>query len=200
MIYFTSDTHFDHKNICTGLSKWEDKSSLRPFETIQEMNETLIDNINSVVDKDDTFFILGDFAFSNNVNRIAQLRDMIKCENVILILGNHDHAINENKKNIQSVFKGVYNMYDLKIEKLKQVGIPRIVLSHYPMIAWNNSGKGSVMLHGHCHGNLKVPCETGRLFDMGVDCNDFKPVSLDDVITKAINTKVVSYDHHTNEN
>ena len=57
-IFFTSDTHFSHENIMHFCN--------RPFKTIEEMNDTLIENWNKVVNKDSIVFHLGDFAWGNN--------------------------------------------------------------------------------------------------------------------------------------
>ncbi len=52
MDFFTSDTHFGHKNIITFCS--------RPFETIDEMNDNLIKNWNDMVKPTDRVFVVGD--------------------------------------------------------------------------------------------------------------------------------------------
>ena len=80
MIYFTSDTHFQHTNII--------KYCNRPFKDVDEMNERLINNWNSIVSNDDTIYHPGDFCLSNDkeiINIFKRLND-----NKILICGNHD--------------------------------------------------------------------------------------------------------------
>ena len=52
-IWFIADPHFDHKNII--------KYCERPFNTVEEMNQTLIERWNSVVKKDDKVFCIGGF-------------------------------------------------------------------------------------------------------------------------------------------
>ena len=79
-IWFTSDTHFGHKNILIY------ESDARPFETLEEMHEVLIDRWNSVVRDGDTVYHLGDFAFGQQWVSIAErLKGRKK-----LIMGNHD--------------------------------------------------------------------------------------------------------------
>ena len=82
MIYFTSDTHFNHTNIL----KYEPET--RPFETIEEMNETLIANWNNVVKEEDTVYVLGDF-FMGMLDAIEPIYNRLNGK-VILIRGNHD--------------------------------------------------------------------------------------------------------------
>lgn len=54
-----------------------------------------------------------------------------------------------------------------------------LILCHYAFRTWNQMGKGSVNLHGHSHGRLKpIP----RQFDVGVDAQGLRPVSLEQVL------------------
>lgn len=78
--YFTSDTHFSHGNIL--------RYSKRPFVTIQEMGETLIQRWNSVVHANDTVYHIGDFVFGNYKQWESILKRLKG--NIILIQGNHD--------------------------------------------------------------------------------------------------------------
>ena len=62
--YFTSDTHYNHTNLCRGVSKWLDRdgdvSSTRDFPTLEAMNKALVDGINQRVGPDDILYFLGD--------------------------------------------------------------------------------------------------------------------------------------------
>ena len=78
MIFFTSDTHFNHKAIISYCS--------RPFESVEEMNDRLIDNWNQVVKPSDTVYHLGDFALY--CNDIEQIRKKLNGK-INLIQGNH---------------------------------------------------------------------------------------------------------------
>jgi calcineurin-like phosphoesterase family protein len=95
-IFFSSDIHFGHKNICKGVSTWEDKSGCRDFDSVEKMNETIINNINEKVGKDDILYFLGDWSFGNIAN-IWNFRKRIYCRNIEFTIGNHDQAIEENK-------------------------------------------------------------------------------------------------------
>lgn len=95
-IYFISDTHYGHTNICKGVSGWSDTSKCRDFSTVPEMNQAIVDAINSTVDKNDILYHLGDWSFGG-IKNIWEFRKQIICENIHLILGNHDHHIQRNK-------------------------------------------------------------------------------------------------------
>ena len=95
-VYFCSDPHYHHKNIVKGISNWDDISGCRPFNTIEEHNQTIVNGINNVVDKDDTLYCLGDWSFGG-IDKIWEFRKQINCHNIHLILGNHDHHIENNR-------------------------------------------------------------------------------------------------------
>jgi len=156
MVFFTSDTHFWHSNII--------KFCNRPFSDVREMNEVLISNWNSVVKVDDVVYHLGDFCFCG-IKEATIILERLNGK-IIFIQGNHDHRC------------------------LKLLGCPRqiasfkqgkihIVMSHFAMRVWHRSHYNSWHLYGHSHGNLKP---IGKSWDVGVDNNNFVPLSLDEII------------------
>ena len=72
MIFLTSDCHFGHKNII----KYE-PDSRGQFDSIEEMNETIIQNWNSVVNNEDTVYVLGDF-FMGHISTIEPILNRLK--------------------------------------------------------------------------------------------------------------------------
>lgn len=160
MIYFTSDLHFGHKNIINYCN--------RPFSSVEEMNEKLIENWNSVVKPNDIVYNLGDFSFHSDPR---QFTERLNGEHH-LILGNHDRIGQLNRCNFASIKH--YN--EIKIDGIK------IVLFHYPMISWNGSFHGSWQLYGHCHGTNKIILDNSM--DVGVDCNNYLPISFDEIKEK----------------
>lgn len=157
MIWFTSDTHLGHANIL--------KYTARPFNTVDEMNEALIDNWNTVVSPGDVVYHLGDFAFNNHARFCSRLNGQ-----VVLIEGSHDRMSAKERK----AFTWVGPRHTVK-------GEPDIVLSHYAMRTWPRSHYGTWHLFGHSHGNLPPH---GKSFDVGVDCWGLAPVSLETVAEK----------------
>lgn len=96
-IWFTSDTHYNHKNICRGLSNWSNKeNTTRDFETLEQMNYFLIRNINNHVLPDDVLYHLGDWSFAG-IESVWEFRKQINCKNIHLIPGNHDEHIKRDR-------------------------------------------------------------------------------------------------------
>jgi len=176
-LFFTSDTHFNHKNII----KYTD----RPFSSIEEHNQTLIDNWNSVVGPDDTVFHLGDFAFGT-FNQWKMIREQLNGY-IVLILGNHDFAQCDNISRLNDLFDFVSQ------QMLIRVGKKRIILSHYPMLCYSgyNSEKHPTwQLFGHVHlrksgvyeGDMcRLEMCYRTQYEVGVDLNNFTPVSFESV-------------------
>ena len=155
-IYLIGDPHFGHRNI---LGYCE-----RPFEDIDHMNEAIMDNINSVVKKTNTLYILGDFALSKKENVIRWINE-IKCENKSIVLGNHDEYsarwYMENGFTWASRFPIIMNQF--------------LILSHEPLFLVPNDVR--VNLHGHVHASL--PYRPSNLyFNLSADVINFVPVTL----------------------
>ena len=84
-IFFTSDTHFGHKNIIKFIDY--DGNRVRPFDTWEEADEIMVQNWNSVVKPEDKVYFLGDLCFNRNYGDKLMPRLLgKKC----LIRGNHD--------------------------------------------------------------------------------------------------------------
>lgn len=150
MIYFISDTHFGNKKHI-GYCQ-------RPFESTEEMDIEIIKNINRVVKPKDTLYFLGDFCHKGDNPK--PYREQIKCNNIHLLLGNHDIETKFNKG-----FKSISLIKEIHYSK------QRIIMCHYPMRAWPKSYKNSWMLYGHVHNRLnQEDQESFKLtLDVGVD-------------------------------
>ena len=180
-IFITSDTHYGHKNLVRGVTNWRTQDgeipieSTRDFETIDMMNQQLVDNINTLVGQDDTLIMLGDVSFGGFEN-IEIFLDRLVCQNIHLILGNHDMHIQNNRGNIQSRFLSVQHYLEVNINDRN------FVLCHYPLQSWHGLNKGVIQLHGHTHLGNNKKFGKGKKMDGGVDGNDLKPYSIDEII------------------
>lgn len=162
-IWFTSDTHFGHSNII----KFQE--TRRHFKTVDEMNDTLIKNYNDRVGNDDTVYHLGDVALAKDKETsgiLAALNGKIH-----LVCGNHDRQMKAYNK---SRFASIQDYLELRNVYNEQM----LVLCHYPFLVWRNSHYGSWHLHGHSHGSAE---RRGKRLDVGVDCFNMAPVSLDTI-------------------
>jgi len=203
-VWITSDTHYSHKNICRGVTAWRTKegeipvSQTRDFSTIEKMNASIVNNINEVVGQDDMLIHLGDWSFGG-FEQIREFWDRIICKNIHLVLGNHDHHIENNRDGSQGLFKSVSHYNTLEIGQFK------FRLMHYPISSWDGLGKGVMHLHGHCHlpNNLKL--SKGQRMDVGMDGHtEFRPYNVyREVVPLLRNRPKVSeigeYDHHLDE-
>lgn len=183
MIYFSSDTHFYHANVI--------KYSNRPFKDVDEMNRGLIKNFNETVGQNDELWILGDFAFAK-VDQALSMLNQIQCQNLHYVLGNHDKIMHDPKikakfKSMQSYAKVDYNKH-------------RFICFHFPILEWESGHHGTIHLHGHTHGNLQYPdsLQNKKIFDVGVDLWDYKPVSAEHLLKLSETKEKIT--HHNREN
>ena len=170
MNFYISDTHWDHGNIM--------KYCDRPFATVEEMNQAMIENWNRKVGDDDDVYIVGDMFFYARTPveyMLCQLKGRKH-----LIIGNHDCQWMK-KVEMAGYFESVQYVAEIKDGKRD------ITLCHYPMMAWHGSNHGSYLIYGHIHNN------TGDFFwpllrkmenalNAGVDVNHFEPVTFEELV------------------
>lgn len=170
-VFFTSDTHFGHTNIITFCN--------RPFKNVEEMNETLIENWNKVVGKDDIVFHLGDFCLGGP-EEWTRILERLNGK-IYLVVGNHDI------RNITQGYRGSFE--HIAMQMYIEIGKRKIFLNHCPFLCFSGAYKDTWQLFGHVHTS---PCSTNidtpRLdvlfptqYDVGVDNNNFTPVSYKEV-------------------
>lgn len=168
MIFYTSDSHFDHANII--------RLCRRPFASVEEMNETLIANWNRKVGADDTVYILGDLLFRSNdpasiLSRLSGHKH--------LILGNHDGQW-KRLVDLEDYFESVSRM-----EKVRDGG-RRCLLCHYPMVMWDTQ-ECPWMIHGHIHNDTRLDlwpwlAKQPNILNAGVEINGYEPVVFDELV------------------
>jgi len=165
-VFFTSDTHFGHEKVISYCK--------RPFTTTEQMDEAIIDNWNSVVCVDDVVWHLGDFSLCKSTD-IAGYFNRLHGHKY-LILGNHDNKSKAYYKNL-----GFLDVFDY-------VDIFGFHLCHYPIEGDTDIEDRYIhkrpkvldkwILSGHVHEKWRIK---GNCFNVGVDVNDFKPLSLQQV-------------------
>ena len=161
MKFYTSDLHLSHKNII----EYEN----RPFSSVEEMNNAIINNINHRLTLDDELYILGDFTLDKNIDNVGNLIKRIKCKKY-LIVGNHDYFI--KNESLCNLFDSVSNYLEIDDEGQK------VILFHYPIQNWNLKRYGSIHLYGHVHSKEELQLKEENSFNVGVDVNNFMPITL----------------------
>ena len=171
-VFFTSDTHFFHDRIISHAN--------RPFADVDEMNAALIRNWNKVVPKDGIVFHLGDFCMGT-VAQWNDILDQLKGK-IYLVAGNHDMVLINSP-----VMK---RFVDVDCEMDIVVGGQKLILNHFPLLVHGGRNTRTWQLFGHIHTNPvdNRIIDNGRMsmlapsqYDVGVDNNDFTPVSFESV-------------------
>jgi calcineurin-like phosphoesterase family protein len=183
-VWFTADLHLGHGTL---IKLWQ-----RPFlapeeleraqrdargdwrlseETVARHDDALLKSINSQVAIDDTLWVVGDFC-KGGLDQATRYRDRIKCRQVHLVWGNHDHP------SIRPLFAEAFEQGMIRVEGQD------IWLNHYPMRSWNGSFYGTWHLYGHVHGRLSAEDDERSWMlttDVGVDACDYQPRSFDEI-------------------
>ena len=204
-IFFISDTHYNHANICSATTSWVGAENLtRKFNTLNHMNDALVNNINEVVGENDVLIHLGDWSFGG-FEKISEFRNRIICKNIHLTYGNHDHHIRNNKEDIQDIFSSTQDYLFLDIRRPSKEGKGvmdkySFVCMHYPIASWDSMNDGVIHLHGHVHLPPNLRLGEGKSLDVGVDGNNLHPMSLDEILSVVKNQPIrklsLPKDHH----
>lgn len=143
-IWISSDFHLGHCNVL-GYSK-------RPYKTVEENIEDVLNKINSKVTEKDFLIILGDNVWIGQASRIYNFFRKIPTNKIILLYGNHDREKNYKQVIEDELILSAGRLEHLRIRKNGEE--QEVALCHYPLLSWNGKARGAIMLHGHCHGNI----------------------------------------------
>lgn len=182
--YFTSDLHINNIRIFEEFEPARRKLG----STLEEHNDRLISNWNSVVTPKDTVYFLGDFAFGPKIHHKFFLDRMNGYK--IIVRGNHDA---DERKCREMGWNEVYNFLSREIDGMK------VWMNHIPM--GNDSYENrkyprsllvepveghDVYLCGHVHSSWKQKTVFGKpLINVGVDVNYYTPQTLGDLLNWA---------------
>lgn len=212
-IWWTSDIHHYHKNICYGESSWPDRENdCRKFDTTKEMSRHMIEQINKYVGQDDLLFFGGDWSFGG-IENVWNLRKQLIVRDIIFIEGNHDQHITKNRvlpnchyDKVSDIIVDGPNpntygderdaMFDVRakelfteVHKYLELTIDgrTVMVFHRPIEDFHDQRGRVIHLHGHTHG--KLPKKERRL-DFGIDnafllFGEYRPFSWEDVLKYA---------------
>lgn len=174
--YVISDLHLGHSNTIEKFVR-EDGSPLRQFKDVEHMNDTIINNINSVVGEQDKLIILGDVVI--NKKWIPEL-SRIKCQNMTLVAGNHDVHYDL----LQPYFKKIAGCMEYKGSILTHIPVHTSQLSRYKF-----------NIHGHLHDAvvmywdsfLRQRKQDKRYYNVSVEQLDYTPKPIDTILEELEN-------------
>jgi len=160
-IFFISDTHFSHRGILTY------EPELRPFASLEEHDEAMVERWNSVVKDDDKVYHLGDFC----LNRAAlQFGKRLKGKKY-LIMGNHDAFRPQEYIDVGfSWLKGAFQHENL-------------ILTHIPVHTQQLEHRFFANIHGHLHSKT-LP--DWRYLNVGCEHTNMTPITLEEVYSRIV--------------
>lgn len=161
--WFTSDTHFGHKSVIDFCK--------RPFFDVEEMNESLIQNWNGCVGKDDRVYHLGDFAWGTKIAK--EIRPRLN-GNIRLIVGNHDEI---QKLSACGMFQRINLWRCFKDWNFTATHIP---------LALSETRTGSFNVHGHKHNDPLFEGEPHQI-NVCTELTGYTPIHVDKILEKTLN-------------
>jgi len=178
-VFLTADTHFGHHSICKFVNK--DGTKVRPWDNVEEMDEALVANWNSVVRPGDKVYHCGDVVINKKALKTLGRLNGDK----VLIRGNHDIFPDADYQQYFRSLRGYHVMNGC-------------ILSHIP-IHPDSLGRFGTNIHGHLHTNRVkkargVDAKTGQVLysdviDTRYHCvcveqTNFTPILFENVLKK----------------
>lgn len=171
-----------------NIIKLDEQSGGRHFDSIEEHDNLIIENWNKTVKSSDKVYILGDFSWMNGHDTEEILRKLNGVK--FLIKGNHDRWSKDSV--CKGYFQGIYD-YKMISDNGREV-----VLSHYPILFYQNQHKGAIHLYGHVHNTKEEELFQTAITNVSSDINipmnsynvgcmikymDYTPRTLDQIMT-----------------
>jgi calcineurin-like phosphoesterase family protein len=151
-VYVIGDTHFGHRNII------DFEKGSRSFPTIEEHDEKIVSNWNSIVKKNDTVIHLGDVVFGTKSFSILSRLNGVKK----LVLGNHDRYPTVKYMEHFTRLAGCYEYHDC-------------ILTHMPVHPQQLEKRYRLNIHSHLHSKK---LDDPRYICVSCEQTDLKPVLL----------------------
>ena len=176
-IYFSSDLHFGHNR---GFLY-----EPRGFSSIEEHDETIVENWNKVVKPEDTVYLLGDIMLNDNKNGIEKLNQLQG--KIYYIRGNHctDNRCELYKNTNMIPLSGDFHTSWAAFQKINGYNI---YISHYPTIVGSLEDMSYLRermlnFHGHTHSKNKFYQDIPFMYNVALDAHNNTPVSFDEIIS-----------------
>ena len=166
--FFTADLHFGHNNVINF--KNTDGTKARDFDTVQDMEDAMVQMHNEIVKPTDKVYMLGDIAFNaRGLDKVKQMNGI-----KILVKGNHDQ-LKLNK--YVDVFKDVRGCHVMN----------GLVFTHIP-IHVDQLGRFGCNVHGHLHMNRVMQGDKidPRFLCVSVEHTDLKPIEFEDMVDRIV--------------
>ena len=141
MNYYIGDLHLFNRNQTDEGRNYDG----RPFATVEEMNQYILERWNAKINNGDTVYILGDMAMRGKNSALLALVAQLKGKK-ILFRGNHDDLSDYRYQRLfeeVTDYREIADSFDGKTYKL--------CLMHYPILMWNGQHRGTILLYAHTH-------------------------------------------------
>ena len=177
MRFFTSDTHFGIQYVL--------KNSFRPFRTVDEMDSEMISRWNGKITMNDIVYHLGDFGKAEFVKHL-------NFSKMILMLGNHERRSTESSKSTRERLRNLEELLlDKRVSVLDSIDLHDSTAGHMFRLVHQPVGNpqsaktfpNTFYLFGHVHG---AAFAKRNGMNVGMDCNNYAPLSLDEMRRKAV--------------